>query len=213
MGGTPPEEAHVPLDVNEVVRFTANFTLDDGSLTQNVYHAMKIGSVEATNEEVVEAIEDWVEEMYVEIANRTRTGITPALSSIDKEVWVTDKWMISENIGVYTPTFTPSDAAVALPNQSSCFVTFKTARPTSIGRKFLFPMTSSNVIGGILTGTLVTSLTAYAAVAVNNFVMDILNELVPGVPRTSENTFLPFTLAVVTNVSGSQRRRRPGTGA
>lgn len=197
----------------DFIRTTANFTLADGSLLENVYHHMKDGGGFVTDAVAIGFIEDWVELAYSEVALHVRDNVVSALSSIDEVNWVVDKWEIVRNIGVYTPVISPNQQNTALPNQSSCFVTYKTERPKSIGRKFLFPFTIADVVAGIVQGALVTALVAFADVTVNDIDLGLNGEFVPGIPRTAEDTFLPFTLGVVTNVTGSQRRRRPGSGA
>lgn len=202
------------ITAGDILRTTVNFTLLDGTLFQNVYHHRRVGLGVITDATHITAIQAWAEAMYDELVSIVHSSVTEALSSVDIVEWVTDKWMVVENIGVFTPTFTPVGGTEALPNQISAFVVFKTARPKSVGRKFLFPMTEASQGQGILVPGSVTNIVAYADDAVNNLVISApLDYLVPGIPRTSEDTFLDFTLAVVTNLVGTQRRRRPGVGA
>lgn len=199
--------------LNDLLRTTVNFTLADGTLYQNVYTHIRTGVAIYSDAEHIAFIKTWCEDMYNEIAPQVQQNVTEALSYVDKIGWSGTEWEVTENIGVFTPTFNPGNTNDAMPNQVSPYVLFKTARPKSVGRKFLFPMTEGSFVGSYLSTPLVTALVAYAADAVNAIPIITSNTLEPGIVRTSYNEFLPFTVAVVTNVCGSQRRRRPGVGA
>lgn len=202
------------IGLGDVLRTAVNFTLGDGTLFQNVFHHRKVGLGIDTDATHVAAIQSWANAMYAELIVHVHNGVVAALSSVDRVEWVTDQWKVVENIGVFSPTFVPTGSSEALPNQVSAFIVFKTERPKSVGRKFLFPMVESSSGAGILVASCVTQLVAWADDALSNIVIDApLDYLVPGIPRTAEDTFLDFSLAVVTNLVGTQRRRRPGYGA
>lgn len=199
----------------DILRTSVNFTLDDGTLYQNIYHHRRVGYGIITDATHITIINDWAEAMYLEIAPSVSVGVVSALSSVDRILWDGAAWEVVENIGVFTPDFTGIQGTViALPNQVSPFVTFKTARPKTVGRKFLFPLTESAIASAVLSAPVVAEIVAYADDAVNNVVVSApLDYLVPGVPRTGVNEFVDFTLALVTNLVGTQRRRRRGYGA
>lgn len=199
----------------DILRSSVNFTLDDGTLYQNVFHHRRVGLGVITDAAHITAIKAWAEVMYAEIDDHVSAAVIEGLSSVDKVAWDGVKWEVVENIGVFTPAFVPVvDALSAMPNQVSPFVTFKTSRPKTVGRKFLFPMSEAAFQSGILTATVVAAIVAWADDAVNNLVVSApLDYLVPGVPRTGVDSFLDFTLALVTNIGGTQRRRRRGYGA
>ncbi|MCK4627157.1 MAG: hypothetical protein KAV00_17730, partial [Phycisphaerae bacterium] len=109
--------------------------------------------------------------------------------------------------------YTPESTTETLPYQSSPFVTFKTARPKSVGRKFLFPLGEDQQQATILISAAVTKIVSYANTILEDIVVDVINALIPCIARTGVNDILVFTVGVVTNVLGSQKRRRPGEGA
>lgn len=201
------------LGTGDIVRTSINFNLDDGVQYQNVYHHIFDGAGGVSDAAVVADIKTWAETMYGEIITMVKQGTSPQLSSVDQVEWVTDEWVIVANIGTFTMTYAPNNATEKCPNQCSPFITFKTARPQSVGRKFLFPPMESFQNGGYLTAGAVTDYVAFADDAVNDIEIDVLNVLHPGVIRVGVNDFLVFTIAVVTNLLGTQRRRRPGYGA
>lgn len=197
----------------DVLRTSISFTLVDGTLLQNVYHHKRTGVAVITDAAHVTALGTWAAAMYGEIVSLVRNNVVANLSSVDKVEWSGLAWEVVENIGSFVPSFTPSGATDALPNQCSPFVIFKTARPKTVGRKFLFPVLENNQDASFIDGAAMVFITAYADEAVNNITLAALNELVPGVPRTGFDVWQEFTLAIVTNVIGTQRRRRPGVGA
>jgi hypothetical protein len=201
------------LGVGDIIRTSCNFLLPSGDQYQNVYHHIFDGIGGVSDAAVVEDINDWAEAMYGEIVTTVSSGVVEQLSFVDQIEFVGEKWEIVANIGTFTPTIAFSSGAIILPNQSSPFIVFKTARPKSVGRKFLFPIVSDNQDQGIIGSGTVTLITAFAAEALSDIVVDIVNELHPGIPRTGVNDWLGFTVAVVTNLIGSQRRRRQGDGA
>ena len=201
------------LGVGDIVRTTVNFLLPDGTQYQNVFHHIFDGTGGISDAAVVSDINDWVEAMYADIDDHVHDETLEQLCSVDQVEWAIDKWVVIANIGTFTPAFVPTQALDVCPNQVSAFVVFKTARPKSVGRKFLFPTLEADQDQGILTGGYIAALVGWADDAVNDITLDVLNVLHPGIVRTGVNDFLVFTVAVVTNLVGTQRRRRPGYGA
>ncbi len=201
------------LGVGDIVRTAVNFLLPNGVFYQNVFHHIFDGIGGISDAAVVLAIKGWAETMYAEIDDHVRTGTIEQLSFVDQVEFVVDKWEVVANVGTFTPDFTPTSAAEVCPNQISPFVVFKTARPKSVGRKFLFPTIEPDQEQGILAGPMVTALVAWADDALNDVFLDVVNELHPGIVRTGVNDFLVFSVAIVTDLVGTQRRRRPGYGA
>lgn len=202
------------LGVGDIVRTSVNFLLGNGVQYQNVYHHIFDGIGGISDAAVVLDIKAWAEAAYDELVSYTGNDVVEQLSSVDQVEWDGTKWEVVANIGSFTPTFTPVGGVdVSLPNQDSAFVTFKTSRPKSVGRKFLFPPQEPAQAAGIMVAGYVTAVVAYADLVVNDIVLDGLNDLHPGIVRTAVDDFLVFTLGVVTDLTGSQRRRRPGYGA
>ena len=197
----------------DILRTSVNFTLGDGSLFQNIYHHKRTGVGIIGDASHVSVIEFWVEAMYGEIDDIVSDTVNEGLCSVDKVEWVVDTWEVVENIGTFTPTIGFSSVAEPLPNQMSAFVVFKTNRPKTVGRKFLFPFTEAEQSSGILSGGTVTKVVAYADDAVNNLTLQVGDYLVPGVVRTGVDEWWEFYVAIVTDLMGTQRRRRPGYGA
>lgn len=201
------------LGVGDIVRTTINFLLPNGVEYQNVFHHIFDGIGGVSDAAVVADIKTWAETMYDEIVGDVKTGTLEQLSYVDQVEFVVDQWEVVANIGTFTPVFVPTSASEQSANQIAPFVVGKTARPKSVGRKFMFPTTESGQNAGVLAAGVLTNLVAWADDYVNDIVIDVANDLHPGIIRAGVNDFLVFTMGVVTDLVGTQRRRRPGYGA
>lgn len=199
--------------LDEVVRTSVNFTLANGVQYQNVWHHRKIGLTTVDDASVVTALSSWQDGLYDTLQLRVKIGITPQLCFVDKVAFVGGKWVITENLGTFTNTFVGAGANDPLPNQVSAFVVYKTIRPKTVGRKFLFPFTEADNDAGIIPAALLADLVTFAADGLADVFLGPLDDLEPGVVRVGVDAFYNFTVAVVTNLFGSQRRRRPGYGS
>lgn len=201
------------LGVGDIVRTSVNFLLPSGDQYQNVYHHIFDGIGGVSDAAVVLDIKAWAEAMYAEIDDHVKSATLEQLSFVDQVEWTGAAWEVVANIGTFTPAFVPTSADSVCPNQVSPFIVFKTSRPKSVGRKFLFPTLEPDQDQGILDAPTIAAIVAFADDAVNDIVVDVVNALHPGIIRVGVNDFLAFQVAIVTDLLGTQRRRRPGEGA
>ena len=197
----------------DVLRITVNFSLPDGTQYQNVYHMIAQFIASFGDSTVVDEVKAWVEAVYATVITMVNSGTTEQVSSVDKVAWTGTEWEVTANVGTFVPSFAPTGAGDVCPNQISPFVVFKTERPRSVGRKFMFPVMETDQNQGILSPGAIALLVAYAAEVMTDITMAPLSTLIPGIPRTAVNAFLTFFIGVVTDIVGTQRRRRPGVGA
>lgn len=197
----------------DILRTSCNFTLPDGTLYQNVFHHKRSGVGILSDQTHLDTLETWAEDMYAELASQVDEDTGPALSTVDLVEWSVDEWVIVENIGTFLPTIAFGNVVDPMPNQLSPFVVFKTPRPKTVGRKFLFPFAEDQYTAGVLAPAAVAAMVAWADDAVNNLTLQVLDYLVPGVPRTGVNDWQEFYVAILGNIAGTQRRRRRGVGA
>lgn len=196
----------------DICRLTSEFTLLDGTVCQNIYHLRANFAVSQSDAAVLTALETWIEAAIGEVVGAIKNNVSVNLHQVDVVDWDGLKWEVVQNVGTFTPTFTFGNANDQLPNQVSCFATFNTLRPKTKGKKFLWGFTEDTTSASVIQSATVTAIAAFAAEVLDNAVIDVLNYLVPGVPRSAVDAFYDFTTAVVTNIVGSQRRRRPGVG-
>ncbi|MCK4960793.1 MAG: hypothetical protein KAT00_15375 [Planctomycetes bacterium] len=195
------------------VRVSCNFELGDGTQFQNIYTYTVDGSSPLPDSTYVTAISGRVEAMYAELEGLVKDDVVEQLSFVDEVAWDGAKWAVVGNVGTFTITFAPTQTGDALPYQCAPFLIFKTTRPKSVGKKFLFPydeawQEDTHLLGGAITAEIAYGVLAIAAIPVGG-----VNDLLPGITRTGVEQWLTFQVAVVNDVIGSQKRRRPGVGA
>lgn len=199
----------------DILRVSVNFELGDGTQYQNIYHMVRDGTDAHSDATHVSAIETKVEAMYATIIAQVRNDVVEQLSFVDRVEFneITDQWEVVENIGTFTPGFDPANTGEGLPYQSAPYIIFKTQRPKSVGKKFLFPFGEDQQDETILIGAAVTAMVAFGVSVLNPLVVGGDATLTMGITRTGIGIFLNFLVAVVNDVIGSQKRRRPGVGA
>lgn len=197
----------------DYLKVSCNFELGDGTLYQNIYYYTRDGTDPFSDAAHIAAIKLLMEQAYAEIEDQVKDDVTSQLSFVDKIAWNGTEWAITENIGTFTPTFVPAVVTDALPFQCAPFVVFKTLRPRSVGKKFLFPFGESQQANSILIAGAVTAMVAYSVKILATINLGGDATLTCGIVRTGVEQWLSFLVAVVNDVIGTQRRRRPGVGA
>lgn len=196
----------------DVIKLVVEGLLEDGTIAQNVFYLLAELAAPQADQSVLNALETWVESAYAEVLGAMVDDLTFNDIVADVIEWNVDKWETTYHIGTEDVDLTPTSTFDAFPNQVAPFATFNTIRPKSKGRKFLFAFADDTALGSYLTAGTVTAIVDFATEVLTTIVLGPFNELVPGIVRTGVNQFLEFQSAVVTNVVGTQRRRRPGVG-
>lgn len=199
----------------DILRVSVNFELGDGTQYQNIYHFIRDGSDPYSDAIHVTAIADKMAAAYLTIKDLVTSDVTAQLSFVDRIEFneIVDEWRVVENIGTFTTTFNPTESIDALPYQSAPFLVFKTQRPKSVGKKFLFPFSEAQQADTVLVGGAVTAMVAYGVQVLAAIELGGDATLTAGIVRTGVQTFLNFLVATVNDIIGSQKRRRPGVGA
>ena len=199
----------------DILRVSLNFELGDGTQYQNIFHYIRDGTDPYSDVAHVQAIELEMETLYATIVAQVKNDTVVQLCFVDRIEFneITDQWEVVENIGTFTPAFTPTGAGETIPYQASPYVVFKTGRPKTVGKKYLFPFIESQQADTILEAAAVTAMVAYGTVVLTGIALGGDVTLTAGVPRTGVNSWFNFLVAVVNDVIGSQKRRRPGVGA
>ena len=205
----------MPILDQDKVRVSCNFELQDGTQYQNVYHWIRDGTDPISDAAHVAGIKAKVETAYADLVTAIPSGIVEQLCFVDRIEYneVLDEWRVVENIGTFTPTFATAAGTEGLPFQCAPFIYFKTTRPRTVGKKFLFPFLETMQNETILEPAAVATLVAYGVELLVDIVLGGDATLAIGVPRTGVNSWYNFLVAVVSDVLGTQRRRKPGVGA
>ncbi|GAH45697.1 unnamed protein product, partial [marine sediment metagenome] len=193
----------------DILRVSVNFELGDGTQYQNIYHFIRDGSDPYSDAIHVTAIADKMAAAYLTIKDLVTSDVTAQLSFVDRIEFneIVDEWRVVENIGTFTTTFNPTESIDALPYQSAPFLVFKTQRPKSVGKKFLFPFSEAQQADTVLVGGAVTAMVAYGVQVLAAIELGGDATLTAGIVRTGVQTFLNFLVATVNDIIGSQKRR------
>lgn len=199
----------------DILRISLNFELADGTQYQNVYHMIRDGEDVHSVQDHLDAIEVKMEMAYADIQVQVPIGVTEQLCFVDRIEFneIVDEWRVVENVGTFTPLFQPSGAEDALPHQCAPYIYFKTQRPRTVGKKFLFPFSETQQNSSLLNAGAITAITAMAVELLSAIALGGDATLTLGVPRTGIQSWFNFLIAVVGDVIGTQRRRKKGVGA
>ncbi|GAG80042.1 unnamed protein product, partial [marine sediment metagenome] len=161
------------------------------------------------------AVKAKIEAMYADIVGQVTNDVVEQLSFVDRVAFneITDAWEIVENIGTFTPDFTPTNVNDGLPHQCAPYLIFKTTRPRTVGKKFLFPFAEDQQDHTILAAGAITAMTAFVVEMLAPRAVGGDVTLTMGVIRTGVASWYNFLVGVVSDVIGTQRRRKPGVGA
>jgi len=174
----------------------------------NVFHLECAFGTDQAEEDVYDAIADWLDDAYDELDGLMNDGYdfdtievvnTTAETVVGEEAW---------------PTLTAGLSATSdLPRQCAPVVRFITNTLGSQGRKFLMGLTEdSNQGSGDLTTALTTALAAYAAKVLVGVDLGGGSTMYPGNFSVDLARFVPWVSAVVNDFFGTQRRRVVGVG-
>jgi len=203
------------VDDGDYLSCDASFTLGDGTIAQNRFRFLADFSVGSEDDQdVLDGLESRMETMYATINSKVSNEVTPNLFTVSELEWsIADtQWLKTRELGTFTPTITFINAGDALPNQCAPFVTAKTLRPRTVGRKFVLPFCEDQQNEGVLSAGAVTQLTSWASYYIAAITISAGNNLRPGVVREGVQGWNTFTAVVVSDIIGTQRRRMPGRG-
>lgn len=199
----------------DMLKTVMEVTLHEGTIAQNVFYFFAQLLVPQADAVVLSAIETWIETAYGELSADLMSSMTQNLCTVS-EVDISGSPLaihVVRLIGYFTPTIAFSNVTDELPNQTSAFATFNTFLAGHRGRKFLFPFGEDRQDGTYLIAASLANMADFADDCLDNINFAAGSDLLPVVLSIPENGALTFQNAVVTDVLGTQRRRRPGVGA
>lgn len=199
----------------DILKVVVEVVLGDFTITQNVHYFHAVTSTDHLDSVILGVIETWIETAYGELSGALCDDYAIGDSTVHKIEWnsTLSKWEITYYLGLFTPTWTMVNTSEPLPNQVSAFATFNTARPQSRGRKFIMPFGEDQQAATILVAGAVTLMTNFADDVLDTISLGAGGDLYPGIVRSTTGDFLSFQSATITDVLGTQRRRRPGVGS
>jgi hypothetical protein len=199
----------------EVVKAVVSILLDDGTITNNVFHWIANLSAEVDNATVLAAVAAYLDDTWENLESILNVGIVFQPYYMSRVKWddLEGKWLMQELIGSAASTVTPTNSDAVSPNQIAGTVRATTARPKSYGRKFIPGISQNQMSGSELVSGAVIALTAFMYFWLDDITLGGYGTLSPGVPRTAANQFLQFVTGEANAIVGTQRKRKPGVGS
>ena len=192
------------------LRATVQYTLGTGNIHQNVFHFDAGAGVSESEANCVAAIAVWANTAYAVIENELAQDVEPDSLTVAKWNSITGKW---EQIGSGPLTAPDGGGSTEMfPHGVSAVIRFLADAIGQQGRKFIGGLGEDMMADGVLVGTSITQLAAWAdlivtAVAVSG------GELNPGWWTLLDDTVIRYSGDYILNlIAGYQRRRKPGIG-
>lgn len=185
--------------------------MPDSVQALNIFYAAAVFQDEQTEQDVIDEIEVWVEDMYGEIAHDISEECSLGLITVYKHNAITNQW---DNIGSAQPTVAFDELSEMLPHGVAALVRQYTTDPRTIGRKYIPGFGESQNEDGALSAAAIQTLGLFAAQWDNTREISGGNTLVPGVWKDQLKTIRQMSgSSVVLADFAYQRRRRPGVGS
>lgn len=203
------------VSTDTVLRAVAEFVLADGTLAQMVFHFLSEFVANQSDSTVTASIVSYIEDILTDVATYIDNGVTTNPMETSEVEWdaVNSKWEVTRVLPQDTITWPGTAAGDILPNQIAPVLLASTYRPKTRGRKFIPAFAEAATQGSTLVAGALTAL----GNAVNDYIADETisanNDLIVGVPSNVTGEFHEFANGDVTDIVGSQRRRKPGVGA
>ena len=202
----------IPTDL--IAKLAFEVLLPGDYIAQNVYYLITSFLTEPTTTTFLAGCRAYVEAILAQVDNQMSEDVVIRPMTVDKIEWndVDDKWETTQNLGSTTPSMTFLNTGDPLPYQNAPVMTAHTNKPTTRGRKFLMGWCDTDADGSILTTTAFQALAAAMQDYVSDWEIIAGQDLVPGVPSTTDGVFRNFLSGSCIDIMYTQRRRVPGVG-
>lgn len=182
----------------------------------NVYNFLTDFATPQAEQDVFDAVDDYLSSVYVEFDDDLYSTITPVDLKVDVVEFVGGKWMVTANVGFgsWGSTINTTDADDPLPPGSAAVSFLYTNLGKHQGRKFFGGFTEGgNSLSGAVGSDVLTRIALGVVKLLTPHVIAAGNDLITVVLDTVDGTIREI-LSIGSNAHwGYQRRRRPGVGS
>lgn len=195
-----------------ILRVVASFLWTDGNVNQNVFNCSISGTGAPWDEaDVVADCEDWLDDMYLNIAGGMSDEIDGNEIVVYKYDVVGDDW---DEVGSEAWLYNPSAAGDQLPRGVAGLVRLWTADPDVQGKKYLGGMTEGTTTDGLFVAGTVSDFLDFAADWYTPFAGGLTTAtFTPGVWSVVQKTlFLGINHVATSTIPAYQRRRKRNVG-
>lgn len=195
------------IEMNATLRAVAQFTIANVSRAQNVYHFAHVSLESKTDEQVVLAIAEYVEDLYDTLVSRMSTAF-----DLEKIECFVLNWPLWEPIGVAAPTWQGGNVNDRSPSGVAMLVNAYKERSGYADKKFLAGWTEEDLTGDQFGGAAATAAAIYAAAWITQYTGSEATLLLPVAFTALTGQTRPYTSTSVDTKVSYQRRRKPGVG-
>lgn len=195
-----------------ILRIVAQFLLPESVIAQNIFYAVFNDTGGSNNDQdVVDDVTDWVDDMYTNILAFISDTMTLQLVRVYVRDIPGNDW---DELATGTPTAVFADVDTIVPHGVAALVHAFTSDPDVRGSKYIPGSADVEQTASSLSGGFLTALLAYCADWVTAFVGAATGgDFDPGVWSPTQVDFFPMVDHFIVNGSvGYQRRRKPGVG-
>lgn len=199
------------IDAGAILRAVGKFTTERASDIYNVYHLVMTGESNVAESQVVLDCRDYV----LQIMNNVTALYTPQTVMDEVEVWSLNftsmEW---ESIGSLAGAWQGSGVDTSeLPAQVAPLMRANTTNAKSKGRKYMPPPNEAAATDGVLTVGALAALGNAAVDWIDTYASGA-RSYTPGVWSPTDIVFYAFNgVAIVSQLFGTQRRRKEGVGS
>jgi len=195
---------------NADIKLAQEINLLDSVTAMNIYYFISEFAETQTDEDVLDTLETWVENLYTEINAEMISGVSLGLATL--YVWnsVLVQW---DNHGTFTPSVSFNNASDMLPHGVAALVRMYSEASRSIGRKYLAGFGEDMQSDGDWAAGAITNLGSFLTRWSAKAEVSVTNDLYPGVWSTTAHVvYRTAQEGVILAQPAYQRRRRPGVG-
>lgn len=202
------------ISPGEVVRISARMINSVSGEVVNVFHAIHSGDVDVTDDDVLTAVEAWLNTMFQAINDQLSVLQDLFDIKIDVVGFANGEYVTVRPVGIvpWNGLGEPAGTGDAMPEGVALVVNLRTATSGVVGRKYLGVPTENAIVSGVPTSATQTALASFLGVLESGFVA-AAEDFVAGVMSTKMQGFVPILEGVVRLFAGYQRRRTRGRGA
>lgn len=198
--------------INEIVRATISYLIQNGSVAQNVLHWI-LTNEDVADGTVLDAIAGWITTDFgAEWADMGSDECT--MTEVEADI-VQIGGTVDRNIGTETLDIDGELPSSVLPAANALYLQANCLPAGVFGRKYIPGLQEAGVAAGLWVGSTLTDGAAMLADYMDTIVVPVIGGiLVPGVPSSKTSAFEPFTgVGFLDTVPAYQRRRKPGVGS
>jgi hypothetical protein len=195
------------VNVNDVVRVTAEMSMDYAGEVQNVYYVQLDTGSAVDDEDFMDEVADALEDAYTYLLPHLSPNYnfdTIAFYNVTQDVSMGDIGWPTLTVGTNTSGMTTPQVAAQ--------VDFRASGTNGLGRKYIGGVGEDAVDSGTMTPTFLTALANYAAQLLLSVVIGSSGASFGHLSGT-EQVFVQWIEALLATVLATQRRRKAGVGA